>query len=321
MDTELLSEQVITPATIISEPKLTEATSSESSTASKAKTLESSKVLNRNWLFGETLEIYAEKQLILSHSTCFFSVIHHHIIQAVQANNQTSHKTCFDFFSTHLTPSKLFHFVIANSDLSLQFGPQSGCHWILGVISMPHKHILIFDSLIHREVAYYKHFFLKFFRMVEMLCLMSEKAPLIEDWKFIVAADAAQQVNGYDCGSFVCMNVAGFLQNNIDLVKEIPNVRDHIREVVDKKLGPLKTINQTQRFNFQSKYTLNDIFYTLELSRPLIEDYHGYLNNLTCNVCDHSLRGEIFHCMDCKSVIHKGCGSYEQDCCNCYRIV
>lgn len=131
MDTELTSESANIPTTATSEPtSITKATSSKSSTASKAKALESSKILPRNWLFGETLEIYAEKQLILNNSTCFFSVIHHHIIQAVEANNQHSHKTCFDFFSTHLTPSKLFHFVIANSDLSLQFGSQSGLHWI-----------------------------------------------------------------------------------------------------------------------------------------------------------------------------------------------
>lgn len=128
---------------------------------------------------------------------------------------------------------------------------------------MPQKHILIFDSSIHQEVAHYKRFFLNFFRMVEMLCLMSEKAAVIEDWKFIVAKDAAQQVNGYDCGSFLCMNVAGFLQNNINLVKETPNVRDHIREVVDQNLRPLKTISHTQQFQFQSKYNLNDIFFIL----------------------------------------------------------
>lgn len=273
----------------------------------------------RNWLRGDVIESFAERQLIINNSTCFCSLIPHHIPQAVHVNKDFSFKTCFDCFSVNFTASKLFHFVIINTDLSLEV-KIGGFHWILGFIAMPFKQIWILDSMLkEKDAKFYQTYFLNLVRTVEMLCLMSGQTVKIEEWKFTVATDSFQQKDYYECGDIVAFNIAGFLQNNIHLAEVISNTRDHIIEILNRPLKDLKKGSQIQRYFFQSQCELADIQYVFGPVAPFVSEFNSYLVNLTCDFCETSLKGDLLHCLDCGSVFHKGCGSYQQNLCLCFK--
>ncbi|XP_050533543.1 uncharacterized protein LOC126901230 isoform X2 [Daktulosphaira vitifoliae] len=88
-------------------------------------------------------------------------------------------------------------------------------HWVLGVIDLNKKQITILDSQKNHRLREftYLHFIMCAYFNVKTFHAKSKLKPIDSNCQFILAKNAIQQKNSYDCGLHVCLHAFHYITN------------------------------------------------------------------------------------------------------------